>query len=226
LNPTSAKELNNKRRAELAGEIKTAVIKLTALAAEVEAAKDMLISLSATSLEGQADLLVQSLKGERLSAWAELLRGVPEERPQLIYFEYNDIHHGGEIEADSYGIIGLKRLADEELPLFEDPGFNYDFFHDWEAHYGIELPYLGLLARDFSYDKYEDALHEDSEPLGKAYDIALELTLSLSLLAANLGFSKLMRMGELEQLALPVGTPFSFGEHDMDQLLDVFYVLE
>lgn len=183
----------------------------------------ILNTIQQSDLADYSASIAGAIAGQAIPSWQKEFAAHPGALPQLLFFEWNDNDYQ-QIEALSYGIIGLTETTTGELPLFEDPGWNYDFFHNIEADYGFDFYFFELLEQYLPYEKFGDALDDESTPLGFAYDQLRQLMPLLNELLTHDAFAALDRSGAFDPLGLPVGFPFSLGVHDGGNLIRPFYV--
>lgn len=221
--PTDALQLNALLRQELVTGFKQLFREIVGrdnLPAEV---KVVLKTIQQTDLAACSAKIAAIIAKEAIPFWQKEFLDHPEERPQLINFEWNDGDYRN-IEAFSYGITGLTSTNNSTLPLFEDPGWDYDFYYEMEAAYGFDFFFFELLEAYLPYDKYGESLYDEDTPLGYAYDRLRQLIPILNELLAHDAFMALDKAGALNNLDLPTGFPFSLGVHDGGNLIRPFYV--
>lgn len=185
--------------------------------------KTFLNEIKGADRESYVRSIATSLRDTALPSWGKTLAEHPGDFPQLMYLEFGDIVDGA-VDTASYGIVGLLPTGNETPPLFEDPGFDYDFYHDIEADHGFDLYYFDLVDKYLNLDKYGDDLFDEETVIGAAYDITQPMVLRLNQLLAHKALKQLDEEGAMTAIGLPAGLPFSMNEHDGGGMLDIFYV--
>ncbi|MEM6770301.1 MAG: hypothetical protein AAF597_06955 [Bacteroidota bacterium] len=218
-----AQKINSQLRVELVERFKqlhTSLRQREDLPAEV---KEILFVIRRADLADYSARIAAGIAEKAIPSWQKELEAHPGESPQLIAFEWNDSDYRC-VVANSYGVVGLRELNKAELPLFNDPGWDYSFFYDIEADHGFELYFFELLEQYLPYSEYEFTLEDETTAIGFSYQQLQSMIPVLNELLAHDAFSILDRKDAFDGLELRVGFPFSLVVHDGGNLIHPFYM--
>ena len=212
--------LNTAIRTSLNDRFSVGIDKLAALPGD--AIRNLYRALAQSDHNQEESRIAATLRTDVVPEWYNQLRGHSGSTPDLINFAYTDIIDG-KAETACYGITELTSAPPPPPPFFEDPGYRFGYFHEFEATPGYTLYGFDLVERYLPMYTYGDELFDEDSPVGEAYSLAADLVLGLNRLLLSAALDRLAAEG---LFTAPLGgIPITLSEYDGEGRIEPIYVI-